>query len=69
MTAKRLLTDCRVQRETVEQLLKTLEDEKLVETAAQYGMSEEWHVLQRYRAIDEYRKLLKGRLQALTEGR
>lgn len=57
MTANRLATA----------LLKTLEDEKLVEIAAQYGMSEEWHVLQRYRAIDEYRKLLKERLQALTE--
>jgi hypothetical protein len=62
MSAEKLILDCAKQSELTNQLIALLEDEGLVEEAAQYGESEEHHVLQRYRAIDEYRERLRQRL-------
>ena len=62
MTARRLIRDIARQDELTQQLLALLDDEEFATECAHYGPSNEYPVLQRYRAIDEYRTQLKKRL-------
>jgi hypothetical protein len=63
MTASRLLDDIQKQADVTAYLLELLDDEALIEDSAHYGASTESPILQRWKAIDTYRDLLKQRLR------